>query len=78
MNASVTTQAGRWLWIAGVWFAIALFEATQTVFGMRAGGMHHNWDALFVTVLLSWLPWALLTPLALFGLRRASVRSARL
>src|SRR5262245_45605986 len=65
MNATTTTGARRWLWIAAVWSAIGLFEATETVFGMRAEGMHHNWGALFVTVFLSWLPWVLVTPLAL-------------
>lgn len=33
----------------------------QTVFVMRAEGMHHAWVKLFVTTLLSWLPWALAT-----------------
>jgi two-component system LytT family sensor kinase len=65
MNEAATGRVRRWLWIATIWFAIALFEATQTVFGMRVEGMQHNWGALFVTVLLSWLPWALVTPLAL-------------
>jgi LytS/YehU family sensor histidine kinase len=32
---------------------------------MWAQGMHHNWPALFVTVAVSWLPWALITPLVL-------------
>jgi two-component sensor histidine kinase len=48
-----------------IWSAIALFEATQTVFAMRAEGMHHNWPALFAAIFLSWLPWALATPLIL-------------
>jgi two-component system, LytTR family, sensor kinase len=48
-----------------MWLAIALFEATQTVFGMRVEGMHHNWGLLFVTVILSWFPWALVTPFVL-------------
>lgn len=53
----------RWFWIAAIWFGVGLFDATQTVFSMRAEGMHHNWPSLFVTVLLSWLPWALATSL---------------
>jgi two-component system LytT family sensor kinase len=32
---------------------------------MRAEGMHHAWVRLFATLLLSWLPWALATPLVL-------------
>src|SRR5262249_12432979 len=31
----------------------------------HAEGMHHNWGALFATDFLSWLPWALATPLVL-------------
>src|SRR5215469_7755616 len=64
MNASSPRpQQPRWFWIASIWFAIGLFDATQTVFSMRAEGMHHAWVRLFVTLLLSWLPWALATPL---------------
>ena len=55
----------RGLWIAVIWCGIALFDASQTVFVMRAEGMHHYWARLFLTLLLSWLPWALATPLAL-------------
>jgi two-component system, LytTR family, sensor kinase len=51
-----------WLWTTAIWLGIALFDATQTVFGMRAEGMHHAWGYLFLTTILSWLPWALATP----------------
>jgi two-component sensor histidine kinase len=51
--------------MAALWSGIALFDATQNVFVMRAEGMHHAWAQLFVTLLLSWLPWALATPLVL-------------
>jgi hypothetical protein len=54
-----------WLWIAAVWSTVGLFDATQNVFVMRAEGMHHFWGRLFVTLLISWLPWALATPLVL-------------
>ena len=53
----------RWFWIAAFWLGIGLFDASQTVFVMRAEGMHHAWTALFVTSVLSWLPWALATPM---------------
>lgn len=53
----------QWLWIAAIWGGIGLFDATQTVFVMRSEGMHHAWISLYVTLLLSWLPWALATPL---------------
>ncbi len=58
-------ESPRWYWIAAIWSGIGLFEATQTVFVMRAEGMHHAWGRLFVSLLLSWLPWGLATPWAL-------------
>jgi two-component system, LytTR family, sensor kinase len=58
-------QPPQWLWIAAIWSAVGLFDATQTVFSMRAEGMHHNWRWLFLTLLLQWLPWALATPFVL-------------
>lgn len=54
-----------WRWIALIWLAIGLFDATQNVFVMRAEGMHHAWARLFITLSISWLPWALATPLVL-------------
>lgn len=59
------SQPSQWLWIATVWSSVGLFDATQNVFVMRAEGMHHFWGRLFVTLLISWLPWALATPLVL-------------
>jgi hypothetical protein len=64
MEANRTyAQPPRWLWIAATWGAVGLFDATQTVFTMRSQGMHHDWPWLFVTLLASWLPWALATPM---------------
>ena len=63
-------ESPRWFWIAAIWFSVGLFEATQTVVVMHAEGMHHAWVRLFVTVLLSWLPWALATPLVMHLGRR--------
>jgi hypothetical protein len=48
-----------------LWLAIGVIEACQTVFPMRAQGMHHAWLALFVTLVLSWLPWAIATPVVM-------------
>jgi len=59
------TDLRRWLWIAGIWFAVGLFEATQTVFTMRSIGMHHAWTRLFVAMLLGWLPLMVFTPVVL-------------
>src|SRR5476649_2768438 len=55
-------QPATWRYIGGTWLAIALFDASQTVFVMRAEGMHHAWVTLFFVRLLSWLVWALATP----------------
>jgi two-component system LytT family sensor kinase len=55
----------RWLWIASLWLAFGLVDAMQTVFVMRSEGMHHAWGMLFFTSVLSWLPWALVTPLVM-------------
>jgi two-component system, LytTR family, sensor kinase len=64
MEANRTfAQPPRWFWIAAVWGALGLFDATQSVFTMRSQGMHHDWPRLFLTLLISWLPWALATPL---------------
>ncbi|HXX17650.1 MAG TPA: histidine kinase [Candidatus Eremiobacteraceae bacterium] len=42
-----------------------MIEATQTLVSMRTAGMHHAWTALFFTALLSWVPWAVVTPMVL-------------
>ena len=64
------SESPRWFWIAAIWSGIGLFDATQNVFVMRAEGMHHFWIRLFFTLLFSWLPWALATPLVLRLVRR--------
>src|SRR5262245_32368428 len=69
----IPTMAGKlmrprstwWIWNVSIWLGIGLIDATKTVFVMRSEGMHHAWTALFVTLLLSRLPWALATPIVL-------------
>ena len=56
-----SSQANRWIWIASIWSGFGLIAATQTVFVMRAEGMHHAWARLFFTSAFSFLPWALAT-----------------
>ena len=52
-----------WRWIAVMWCAGGLLEASQAVLIMRfAEGRHYAWLPLFVTELAAWLPWALATP----------------
>jgi signal transduction histidine kinase len=60
----------RWRWIAAIWCAGALFDASQTVLIMHAEGRHHPWLPLFTIELVSWLPWALATPLVIHLARR--------
>ncbi len=64
------SESPRWLWIVAIWGGIALFDATQNVFVMRAEGMHHYWVRLFFTLLFAWLPWMLATPLVFRLARR--------
>ncbi len=61
----------RWRWIAAIWFAGGLFEASQAVLIMRFGeGRRHAWLPLFITELAIWLPWALATPWVISLARR--------
>jgi two-component system LytT family sensor kinase len=72
---STRAQSHRWIWIASIWFGFALVDAMDTVLVMRGEGMHHAWTKLFVTTILSWIPWALATPLVLrLGRRFPPVR----
>jgi two-component system LytT family sensor kinase len=72
---SSRAQRHRWLWIASIWLGFGLVDAMQTVLVMRGEGMHHAWTRLFVTTVLSWLPWALSTALVLrLGRRFPPVR----
>ena len=59
----------RWPWIAAVWAAGALIEASQTILVMHAEGKHEPWLPLFVTEFAIWIPWALATP-SIVGLAR--------
>jgi signal transduction histidine kinase len=71
MTATYTgARSNRWLWIAAMWCAGGLFEASQSVLIMRfAENKRHSWLPLFATELATWLPWALATPLVI-GLAR--------
>jgi signal transduction histidine kinase len=59
------SRTPRWFWVGAIWVSFGLFDATQTVFAMRAQGMHHAWSRLFLCIVLSYLPWALATPAVL-------------
>lgn len=62
MEPKRTFEPPRWYWVLAVWLGIGLFDASQTVFVMRAEGMHHDWTRLFITNVFAWLPWMLATP----------------
>jgi two-component system, LytTR family, sensor kinase len=67
-----------WRSIASVWLAGALFDASQTVLFMHALGKQRTW-LIFVTELISWLPWVLATPMIISLARRRPInRSANL
>jgi len=69
MAADHATGPPRHLaWIAALWGAGGVFDASQTVLFMNAMGRHHPW-LIFATELVSWLPWVLATPLVI-GLAR--------
>jgi sensor histidine kinase YesM len=59
----------RWPWIAAIWAAGGLVDASQTVLVMHAEGRHQPWLPLFATEFAIWLPWALATP-SIVGLAR--------
>lgn len=77
MQSDTIQQRPAWHYIAGAWLAIALFDASQTVFVMRAEGMHHAWATLFFVRLASWLVWALATPCAYALVRRFPLPAPR-
>src|SRR4051812_7973487 len=74
-NARTSTTSLKW--IASLWAGFALFDAAQTVFSMKAEGMHLAWTTLFFTDFFSWLPWALATPWILLLARRFPVATLK-
>ncbi|HXC10358.1 MAG TPA: histidine kinase [Steroidobacteraceae bacterium] len=79
-ETSTGARSSRWLWIAAIWCAGALFDASQTVLFMHALGKQHAW-LIFGTELLSWLPWMLATPFVIHlaerhALFRGTIRTA--
>src|SRR5580700_3725184 len=68
--ASEGTPRGGWTWIAAIWCAGALFNASQTLLTMHAVGVGKAWLRPFLIVFVSWLPWALATPFVIELARR--------
>jgi two-component system, LytTR family, sensor kinase len=64
MNAIFSGKRSEgWVGISAMWVGVGIIDACQTVFPMRAQGMHHAWVALFATLTVAWLPWALASPM---------------
>lgn len=72
------TRSSGWLWIAAIWLAGGLFDATQTVFAMQSEAKHPACLPIFLTELVSWLPWALATPSVMRVARRHPIRGMNL
>src|SRR5581483_9737138 len=64
------TSSVGWVWIAAIWCAAALFDASQTLLTMHAVGAGKAWLLPLLIVFVSWLPWALVTPLVIELARR--------
>jgi two-component system, LytTR family, sensor kinase len=74
MTESVRDEPSiNWSWIAGIWFAGGLFDASQAVLIMHTEGHPGSWLPLFGTELVSWLPWVLATPVIIRFARRFSL-----
>jgi two-component system, LytTR family, sensor kinase len=69
-SAQSGVRATGWAWIAALWSAGALFDASQTVFSMAAEGKQQACWLPFATEFACWLPWALATPLVMRVARR--------
>lgn len=69
LEKDLRASSPHWLWIAAIWCAGGLFDASQTILIMHAEGRHHPWPPLFAIELVSWLPWAFATPMVV-GLAR--------
>jgi hypothetical protein len=62
-RAQTDARTTNWRWIAALWCAFGLIEASQAIGIMRFGeGRNHAWLPLFAISLATWLPWALATP----------------
>jgi two-component system, LytTR family, sensor kinase len=69
-DARADARSTGWTWIAAIWCAGALFDASQTLLTMHAVGVGKSWLRPFLIVFVSWLPWALATPFVIELARR--------
>jgi two-component system, LytTR family, sensor kinase len=66
-------RPARWIWIAAIWCAGALCEASQAIVVMHAEGGGGPGFLPFVIEFVSWLPWALATPFVIELARRRPI-----
>jgi two-component system LytT family sensor kinase len=69
-DARANARLTGWIWIAAIWCAAALFDASQTLLTMHLVGVGKAWLRPFLIVFISWLPWALATPFVIDLARR--------
>src|SRR5271154_1901284 len=69
-DARIDARLTGWMWIAAIWCAAALFDASQTLLTMHLVGVGKAWLRPFLIVFISWLPWALATPFVIELARR--------
>ena len=69
-DARADARLTGWIWIAAIWCAAALFDASQTLLTMHLVGVGKAWLRPFLIVFISWLPWALATPFVIELARR--------
>jgi len=69
-DARADARLTGWIWIAAIWCAAALFDASQTLLTMHLVGAGKAWLRPFLIVSISWLPWALATPFVIELARR--------
>src|ERR1700726_1139179 len=69
-DARAHARSTGWTWIAAIWCAGALFDASQTLLTMHSVGVGKAWLRPFLIVFVSWLPWALATPFVVELARR--------
>jgi len=69
-DARANARLTGWVWIAAIWCAAALFDASQTLLTMHLVGVGKAWLRPFLIVFVSWLPWALATPFVIELARR--------
>src|SRR6202789_2770222 len=72
MNRADARSTG-WIWIAAIWCAAALFDASQTLLTMHMVGVGKAWLRPLLIVFISWLPWALATPFVIDLARRRPI-----